>query len=241
MTGSTIGGVVCFILAGIAAFIAWSAKASAQVLEDTPTTEAGRVQSSGYFEVQGKVVCEAPLQAPRDQRPCVWYRHVITEHYEERYTDSEGRDRTRSKSRTILNETRGTTFQIQDRTGRVSCRPDGADIQGHGSSRRHRQEQPLLGSIFESVGSWGRRDRTTGQTEKVEVLYVGDFLYAIGQIDHHPGGLTMGPDKQGGRPFLLSIHSEEEILAKKRLTFQLACVAVVVFGLLSPFLLLRGR
>ena len=240
MTGSSIAGIVCLLLAGIAAYIGWSARAAAKILEDTPRTQAAKVKQSGYFEVQGKAVCDAPLQAPRDGKPCVWYRHVITEQYEEDYTDSDGNRRTRTRSRTVLNETRGTTFQIEDNTGRVACRPDGADIQGHGSSRRHRHEQPLLGGFFDSFTDWGRRERATGQTEKIEVLYVGDFLYAIGQIDHHPGGLTMGPDSKGGRPFMLSIHSEEEILARKVLTFQIACVAVVVFGLLGPLLLLRG-
>jgi hypothetical protein len=240
VTGSTIAGVVCLLLACLAAYIGWSAKTSAQVLEDTPRTQAGNVSKSGYYEVQGKVMCESPLQAPRDQRPCVWYRHVITEEIEEHYTDSQNRRCTRRRTRTILDETQGTLFQIEDNTGQVACRPDGADIQGHGSSRRHRHEQPLFGSLFESFTRWGSPDRTLGQNEKIEALFVGDFLYAIGQIDHHPGGLTMGPDKQGGRPFMLSIHSEEEILARKKLTYQVAGIAAVVLGILGPLLLFRG-
>jgi hypothetical protein len=50
----------------------------------------------------------------------------------------------------------------------------------------------------------------------------------------------MGPDKQGGRPFMLSIHSEEEILARKKLTYQVAGIAAVVLGILGPLLLFRG-
>jgi hypothetical protein len=220
-----IGIGLILILAGlVATWFALRLRATIKIMEETPTTPVSGIRSSGYFEVKGKAVCQGALSAPRSGAPCIYYHHKITEQYEESYQDDEGEYRTRTKTRTVLNETRHCNFGIQDRTGTLSVSPDGATFEGDWS------KSGLIGpgdsswkaEMAAQAGCWTTEYQ--GQREEITVIPVGVQLYAIGAVEHHPDGLAMQADKAEGRAFRISTKSEEDQLASLGLHLKLAAV-----------------
>lgn len=233
-------GLILVLLGLVATWFALKLRKTIQDMEDTPTTPVSGIRRSGYFEVKGKAVCQNALSAPRSGSPCIYYHHKITEQYEESYEDSEGEYRTRTKTRTVLNETRSCPFGIQDSTGTLPISPTGATFEGHDSN------SGLIGpgdsswkaEMAAQAGHWAREYQ--GQREEITVIPVGIQLYAIGAVEQHPGGLTMQADQEGGRAFRISTRSEEEQLEALDLQFKMAAAGAGVGFLGGGFLILRG-
>lgn len=236
-----IGFGLILILGGlIALYFAIRLRSTIQVMEDTPTTPVKGIKSSGYYEVKGTIRCDHPLGAPRTGAPCVYYHHVITEQYEESYRDSEGDYKTRTKSRTILNETRSCPFGIQDSTGTIQVQPDGATFEAtvSESGRSGSRDSSWKAEMGAAIGMRTREHQ--GQREVITVIPVASRIYAIGAVEHHPAGLTMQADKSQNRAFRISMKSEEEQLETLGFQFKLAAAGVLGGFGGGIFLLLKG-
>ena len=90
----------------------------------------------GLVELKGTAECEVPVQSFLAEESCVHYSYSVSERWErevvEEYTDEEGRTQTRTRTEsgwiTVLSGGESTPFYLQDDTGVVLVRPDGAEI-----------------------------------------------------------------------------------------------------------------
>ena len=187
--------------------------------------EIGPGSFSEYPEVKGRSVAEAPLRAEYSGTECVWYECVATREYEEEYweEDSEGhrQRKTRHGSEEVSRIVRNPPFQVEDATGRIEVRPEGAAVEPEKSFSRF---EPGAGSGSIRVGSFsldlgaflhaaagGRR--TLGYRFEERCIPAGRELYVLGQASDSGGSLAIRKPDEKGKRFIVSLRSEEAILA----------------------------
>ena len=107
-----------------------------RLLVDTPTSKAKGV-FVGQVELAGRAVIEKPVRSFLAGCECVWFRFSVEEQWArwetETYTDSKGRSQTRQVRKsgwTTVDEGGATpAFEVEDETGVVRVRPEGAEVE----------------------------------------------------------------------------------------------------------------
>ncbi|MFZ1731154.1 MAG: E3 ubiquitin ligase family protein [Bacteroidota bacterium] len=172
-------------------------------------------------ELKGKAYCETPLKAELSGEACVYYSMSVEERYEERYSerDSQGntQQRTRTGSSVVASNTQTARFQIDDGTGRIDVDTAGATIDARKVMDKYEPYGGTGGSI--SVGSFtfnlggiaGGARRVLGYQYRESIIAPGEQLYVLGEVDDSSGTPVMKRPSEKGKPFILSIKSEEEL------------------------------
>lgn len=189
-------------------------------LHGTIFDQVGAGGFSQLSEVNGTVVAEQPLRSELGEIDCVWFTARVEERYEERYTESDQngttRERTRTANETVSSTSRAVPFIVDDGTGRIEVDPEEATIEGEVVVDRHepyddRSDEIRLGS-FSFRPSTGRR--ILGYTYHERAIPVGAKVYVIGDAcDRVEGRLCIRKPNEPEKPFLVSVRSEEEIVA----------------------------
>jgi hypothetical protein len=107
-----------------------------RLVDDVPTSKAKGV-FIGLVELKGKVKCDNPLKSYLTERPNVYYKWSVQEHWTrtttEHYTDSKGHRKTRTKTesgwKTVASGGDHKPFDLCDDTGCVLVRPDKAKVE----------------------------------------------------------------------------------------------------------------
>jgi hypothetical protein len=107
-----------------------------RLLVDTPTSKAKGV-FVGQIELAGRAVIEEPVRSYLAGCECVWFHFSVEEEWSrwetETYTDSKGRSQTRQVRKsgwTTVDEGGATpAFEVEDETGAVRVRPEGAEVE----------------------------------------------------------------------------------------------------------------
>ncbi|OAA23407.1 LemA family protein [Kosmotoga sp. DU53] len=107
-----------------------------RLIDDTPTSKVKGV-FIGLVELKGKVKTTRPLTSYLTERPCVYYRWSIEEHWTKRttetYTDSHGKTRTRTKTesgwKTVASGGDEIPFELCDDTGCILIKPEKARVE----------------------------------------------------------------------------------------------------------------
>ncbi len=214
-----------------------------------------------YVEVKGRVACDTPIMGELSDVPAAIFetrvRRVVERREERR--DAQGNVRTewRKSEETVSDNRREAPFYIEDDTGRIRVKPnkkielekvvdrfEPAEaiefMSGGSTSLSFGRFRMSLGS-----GGFGSHSRTLGYKFTEHILPVGKTVYALGEAaDTDDEGLVLRKptDEQKGKPFMLSLKTEEEIvrsaeksaMVMKVISAVLAVggVALVVVGLL---------
>jgi hypothetical protein len=107
-----------------------------RLIDDLPTAKTQGV-FIGLVELKGTAESTAPLTAFLSGRRCVHYHYHVDEHWSrtvtQTYTDSDGKTQTRTKQEsgwtTVAQSGEIGEFYLQDDTGTVLVRPEGAKIE----------------------------------------------------------------------------------------------------------------
>lgn len=100
-------------------------------IADTPTSDAAHV-FVGTNEVEGRAVpVDRPIVAPYTAVECVWYRSLLEK--------EERDDRGRTRWATVADDASVAPFWVEDDSGRVLLRPQGAAVY---ATERRRAEHP---------------------------------------------------------------------------------------------------
>ena len=110
-----------------------------RLIDDLPTAKTQGV-FIGLVELKGTAEIEAPLTGFLSGQRCVQYHYQVDEHWSrtvtETYTDKEGKSQTRTKQEsgwtTVAQGGESSAFYLQDDTGTVLVRPEGAKIEPAG-------------------------------------------------------------------------------------------------------------
>lgn len=220
-------------------------------LQQSIAAEVGPGGFKQQTELKGTAQCETPLKAELSEEPCVYYSMSVEERYEERYTerDSQGntQQRTRTGSSVVASNTQATRFQIDDGTGVLDVDSDGASIDARTVMDKYEPYSGGGGSL--NIGSFtlnfggtiGGARRVLGYHYRESIIAPGQQLYVLGEVDDSSGTPVMKRPSEKGKPFILSIKSEEEITrsSERSINFMLygaiACAVggfvLILFGL----------
>jgi hypothetical protein len=190
-----------------------------RLIDDLPTAKTQGV-FIGLVELKGTAEIATPLTGFLSGQRCVQYHYHVDEHWSrtvtETYTDSKGKTQTRTKHEsgwtTVAQGGESSAFYLQDDTGTVLVRPEGAKIEPAGlydqtcdrSHPLYYEKGPLL-----AVANSDHRRRfvETG-------LPLHAPLYLVGQARERADVVApeIAADKEAPM-FLISTRSEEKVRA----------------------------
>lgn len=214
---------------------------------DAVTAELGSTTFGRVVEVCGRArPGPVALVAPLSDRPCVWYRSTITEHYREyEWRGSEkNNDRHRElvdKSRTVSDETSSDAFAIDDGSGSVLVAVDDAkiDVPEQVMDRRVQGDDSGWANRFSvNIGPFsltGSGEGTTGYQHREWIVAVDATVFAIGeaQRDGSGGGLRLGKPRDKAAPFIVSTRDEAAVqnsASNSARAFQIGTIVAAVAG-----------
>lgn len=188
-----------------------------RLIDNLPTSKAQGV-FIGLVELKGTAECEQPLESYLAATACVYYDFDILERWSRLVTtmESDGRGGTRMVTRresgwtTVASRTESTPFYLQDDTGSVLVRPDGARIEPLGVfDHTCSPMDPLYYGKGPSGGIMDS-DHVRRFTEKAIPLKAPLFL--VGQARERKD--VVAPEiaaDPGAEEFLVSVRSQEEV------------------------------
>lgn len=222
--------------------------ADLQSLHSSVAAEAGKGSFSQRVSVQGTIECAQPLISELSRTPCAAYRYAVErrweESYEERQSDGTMQTRTNQSSDTLASNERRLAFTLHDASGEIPVAPDGANLELETTVDRFDPGDP--GSQI-SFGNWslpvtmlyGSR-RTLGYHYHEETLPVGRTVYVLGTASDQGGTLTIGRSLESHEPFLISLHSREQMIASAKSTSKNTLYAAYASGALGVILFILG-
>lgn len=196
-------------------FAFWRKLRHHRLLADTPCCKTRGV-FMGYVEVKGAALSPNPLHGPLSRRECVHYHWQVEEHYRrtKTYRDSKGRTRTRVESgwESVHADSAAIPFDIQDETGSVLIRPEGAEIEGVATFER---TCGISDPLYYGMGPAGGVSGSTGQRRFTETAVpTGSPVFVTGQARERSDIVAAEIAKpEEDAPFRISTRTEEEISA----------------------------
>lgn len=265
---AAIIGIVLFI---VGAFLVWnyfkqkkrmeaisgvetSTAASLQELCQSVAGEIGKGSFEEVAEVKGVIECEQPIESEIGKQSCVHYSMRVTREWEEDYYERDqqsGRDvkKTRKGSDTVSSNIRSVPFKVRDDTGTILVNPNDANIDGEQIVDRFEPQTAISGGTISfgnfsfslgGIASGGGR-RTLGYRFKESILPLNRNVYVLGSASDSSGELMIQKPREKGKQFLISLKSEEELLASSQsgmkwsLYGAIACFVVGVILVIVQF------
>lgn len=175
-------------------------------------------------EVKGTIEPAQELRSELRGEPCVYYRTQVEREYEEQdwETDAEGhRRRVTRRGREIMSDTeRREKFYVRDATGRILVDPEGAALEPLKIVDEFQPGESGLSLRFGRFslslpGPMGPR-RTLGYHYREWIMPLQRQVYVLGQAADSSGELCIERPAESGKPFLISLRSEDQILESAR-------------------------
>jgi hypothetical protein len=205
---------------GVALLVGWPAARAARLrrfLKDTPTSKTKGV-FIGHVEVQGTAETQVPFTSYLAECPCVHYAWSVGEHWSrlvtETYRDSKGntQTRTRRESGVAIVASGGETqpFYLQDDTGFLLVRPDGARIE---ALTTFSETVPCGHPLYYAKGPDGavaNSDHRRTFSETAIPLHQPVFVAGTARERHD----VVAPEIAASRDapiFVISVHGEDSI------------------------------
>ena len=206
-------------------FVKTSAISDVVDMQQSVASEIGPGGFRQQVELKGQCSTDAPLRAELSGQECVYYSMTVSERYEERYTETDSSGNTQQKTRTgttvVTSNTQSVPFTLTDATGSILVEPDGASIDARSVVNRydpHQQGMTALqfGSFsFQLGGIGGGGRRILGYEYRESIIPTGQQLYILGDAADAGGTLSVRLPQEKGKPYIVSIKSEEELTRGK--------------------------
>jgi hypothetical protein len=254
-----IAGIVCLVLAAVAAGIAWwqhrahkqllsvegSTCGDLRQLADAVSVEAGAGLFRQRCELSGTVqpAHVGTVQAPQTKREGVWYRTKVThEYWDYDYVERNGRqvrERTR-QSETLTDDQSDAPFAVDDGTGQAIVYPEKAEIHEPEQVYDQFEEKTTRSAgLLELIGaSFLGNDETIGYRREEWLLPVGTKVFVQGEVVDEDGKLHLRDVEKG--EFRVSTKSEAELIASAASGRKWATVAAVAFAVIGVALAVAG-
>ncbi|MGH3359511.1 MAG: GIDE domain-containing protein, partial [Nocardioidaceae bacterium] len=229
-----IWGVVLLGVAGFCGFTVWNARKSIQRMTVTETVTAadlmklheaavaagGEGSFSETVEVKG-VVRTGPggtLTSQLTGTACAWHRHKVERKYTERYRDSKGNRRTRTKTETLTSHRTEDLFSLEDATGTVLVRPAVVvdkpkkvlDDFREPKAQKRQEAEGFLATVGQIAGNLVDDDDTIGFRHREWVLEDGARVYVLGEASDAEGELVVTAPSDGSKQ-LISTQTEDQL------------------------------
>ena len=192
-----------------------------------------------FIETNGAASTDGEITAPYSGQPCAYYEATVLREYEkqETSTDKDGKvktSRTRG-SETVSSQKSSSPLYLAEGDVRIGIDLDGATLHlKDGADRFEPYESSKTYTFFGVQFSSPSGVRTLGFKYKEKIIPLGHPLYVAGEARQSAGNLRIGKPSEKGKPFIVSVKSEEEVTAgvegKAKIQFYIG-IALVVIGL----------
>ncbi len=211
-------------------------------LADTCKSINDELGTTGGFkqlvEVKGMIKCDQPLTGELSKQPCVYYDMKVEERYEETYWDKDANGnqvrKTRTGNTTVSSNTQKINFQIMDETGKITINPNGANIDPVKVVDKYEPHTANQASIsfggFKlnlNTGSSGDR-KILGYQYTESILPLDRKAYVIGLASDSTGELMIQQPTEKGKPFIITLKSEEELVKGTESTIKIMMISAIV-------------
>ncbi len=195
-------------------------------------------------EIKGRLLSDAPLQGELSQQPCAYYETTVTRRWEEDYEEYDQQlkrsvRRTRTGADVVSSNKRAAPCVVDDGTGRLELRLDGADLDLVQSfSRFEPGERPtglglqIAGFSVNIAGPRAGR-RTLGYEYVERLLPLNAQVYVLGEVRDSEGPLAMRKPDDPKKKFFVTTKSEEELLRDAASSQKMFLIAAIVCALLT--------
>ncbi len=213
-----------------------------------------RMGKGGSFrrlvELKGVIKCDNPLTSEVAKQKCVYYTMSVTRQIEETYEEKDAQGKverkTRKKTDTVASNTQSLPFYVEDNTGKVLVNPNGAELDPVRIIDKFEPGEMNAGRTITfgdfsfntsgfNFGSWVQPqagNRTLGYNFTESVLPLERKVYVLGEASDADGELVIKAPKDKGR-FIVSLKSEEELMASGAASIKFATMGMIVSGLLG--------
>ena len=205
---------------------------------------------SEKMTVVGTPSSESPLISPLGQKECIYYEVNVTckrtEHYQERDSNGNMQNRTRTVTDTLEHNTNSTRFKLDDGTDSVIVDPTGGEFDGVFTSvDRSEVRQPDAGPTLSFGGfslslgnalAANRSPQTIHYEEKI--IGLDRKLTVVGTLCDKMGELLI--EKNGKTNVIVSTKSPDEMLAETESSMKTQRIAMIVCGVLGIISLIAG-
>jgi hypothetical protein len=231
-------GIVAWVIAGVLLDVRRKTLAKTELMRGVQTSLASEVSASApgtLVEVKGTLRCEEPLTSEMAEKTCAYYHTQVVRVYEVTDRDSDGDARTSRRSEVVASNERFAPFVVEDESGAVGVRGEGAEVDALEVMNRFERETGGAGTI--TLGgvtvNLGGGARTVGYRYEEKILPVDSPVYVLGAAQED--GQVGVPSEEGeGERFLMSYRSEEQLEKKYKrdaLWQGLIAVGLFLFGL----------
>jgi hypothetical protein len=208
-------GLVFCVVGVVLLMVARGGARKAALIQQIPTSPATSVASQPpgtLVEVKGTLRCDAPIAAELPRRTCAYTSLVVEREREVREQDANNEWKTNRQSETVSHTSLGSPFYVEDSSGQVLVRPDGADVDA--MTVVDRFEQANSGTTLSIGGltlNLGVGDDTVGYRYRESILPVDGPVYVLGVV---AGDGSIGSPAHGrsDQAFTISYRSEETLV-----------------------------
>lgn len=187
---------------------------SIKELKDTCRAVCDDLGSSGAFrqavEVKGVAKCDTPLAGEFSNMACVYFESVVRIQRK----NSDGKWETH----TVSSNSRRVNFFVEDGSDIIEVNPNSAAIDALQVYSR-----PQNGQVF---------------TEKI--VPIDRQIYVFGEASDSSGQLTIQAPSEPGKPFFISVKSEEELTITTQTEIKNLLIGVIVLWVIGVFLTWYG-
>ncbi len=214
---ATLSPWVGLAVAAFALFASLRACWRKRLIDNLPTSKTQGV-FIGLVELKGTVQCEQPLVSYLAAASCVYYSFEIEERWSRLVTTTEddGKGGTRTETHeetgwtTVASETESTPFYIQDDTGSLLVRPEGARIEALGVLDE--TCTPMDPLYYGKGPAGGIMDSDHVRRFSEKAIPLGAPLFIVGQARERQDVVApeIAADPKAS-DFLISVRSQEEV------------------------------
>ncbi|MCL4370953.1 MAG: E3 ubiquitin ligase family protein [Chloroflexi bacterium] len=232
---------------------------SAQGLSDAAGYVAERLGEAGSFsriaQVNGVVKCDSPLTSEVARQPCVYYEMSVVREYEEVRLKVRRRNRlkvrgARRSSERVATNSQRVPFCLEDATGRILVNPDHAEMDLVKTVERFEPSpngglDDLLPRGFGlDVEKHARGvvsgSRTLGYRFTERLLPVDQRVHVVGEARDASGQLAMERPREKGKKLIVSLKSQEELIASAESALRWLLVGAAASGISGAGLVVAG-
>lgn len=227
-------GILAWVAAGVVLYFRRRQLRKTDSMRRIETSRAADVPEltpGSPVEVKGTLRCPEPLEGEMSGMSCAYYSSRVIREYQDTDRDADGDTRTRRRSEVVASSEKFAPFAVEDASGQVSVRGEGADVDAAEVVNRFEKETSGSVTLGGLTLNPGTGERTLGYRYVESILPVDAPVYVLGSAGG--GGIQAFESRDADDSFLISHRSEEQLEKKYRkdaLTLALVALGLLLFG-----------
>lgn len=215
---------------------------------DTCSSVSGELGSGHYSQmvkVSAKALLDEPLIGEFSDKKCVYYE-ASAEHHFEKLVESKDENGRVKRSWVPATDTIGVTrmggqFMLNDGTGEVEIDIKGSDLTMDYAVNQFKNSARRVDFSFGSfTPESSSKIKSKGYKEIERNIPLGKQLFIVGELNDRNGSPMITISAEKGNPFIVSIHSEEQVLGGLESKTKAVYYGAIACAVIGPILIVAN-